>query len=539
MHPDVASADRAVEVQEDGRRDEIEGNRTAGHPTDRTGAAPVESRRSRLDSHPADQGDDMPMERREFLRRAGLIGSAAVAATALPGCRRILDGPFGAILGGPGMLEFPAAESGIDHVVVVMMENRSFDHWLGWLAEDAAFLEVGRQRYGKDFFVDGNQHQTFPSPTGPVATTHLVGAPNQPSPYQGCGFKDPGHSWTEGRAQRDGGFLAPGSDNDVFATGYYLGDDLPFTSEFARSFTTFDRYHASLLAPTYPNRHYMHSAQSGGIKTNALPPEGGFTWDTIWDRLTAAGVPARMYYSDLPFLALYADHLSYLYPATDYYTDCAAGTLPNVSFLDPRFVGPEQNDDHPYADIRRGQEFVREAFRAFAQSPNWKNGLFIVTYDEWGGFFDHVAPPHFADDLTSTVDADDFSQSGFRVPTIMASPFAQPNFVDHRAYEHSSILRFLEWRFLGAPPEGPGGNPSWFLTARDRNANNIGASLRAQRVADDIGFDLNLTIPPPAPLCEPEVAALGAAAGAEPADTSMQTALDSGIFERMGAKVLT
>ncbi len=481
----------------------------------------------------------MAIERREFLRRAGLIGGAAVAATALPGCRRLFGGPFGAILGGPGMLEFSAKESGIDHVVVVMMENRSFDHWLGWLAEDEAYLEAGRERYGKDFSVDGNQHQTFASPTGPVTTEHLVGAADEPSPYQGCGHGDPGHGWDQGRAQRDGGFLAPGSRNDTLATGYYVGDDLPFTSEFARSFTTCDRHHASLLGPTWPNREYLHAAQSGGNKSNTLPAEG-FAFESIWTRLAGAGVPARYYYSDLPFLALWGAPVApFLHPKADYFTDCAAGTLPSVSFLDPSFVGAEQNDDHPLADIRRGQAFVRDAFRAFAQSPNWRNGLFILTYDEWGGFFDHVAPAHFADDRASALDADDFSQGGFRVPTILASPFAQPGFVDHRVYDHTSILRFLEWRFLGAPAEGPGkAGDSWFLTTRDRNANNLGASLLAQRCADDIGFDLNLAIPPPAPACAEGAGGLSASSTGGEQTSSMQDALDAGVFERMGAKVL-
>ena len=484
----------------------------------------------------------MTIDRREFLKRAGMVGGAAAAVTAMPGCRRLFS-HFGPSLGGRSMLELPATESGIDHVVVVMMENRSFDHWFGWLAEDQAYLEAGRRRYGgRRFFIDGRQHQTIQGPTGPVQTEHMVGAADEPSPYQGCGHVDPGHSWTQGRAQRDGGFLAPGSRNDALATGYYLGEDLPFTSELARSFTTFDRYHASLLGPTYPNREYLHSAQSGGNQTNAFPPAGGFPWETIWSRLGNAGVPARYYYSDLPFLALWGAPVTpFQHPAADYFTDCAAGTLPAVSFLDPRFIGPEQNDDHPLADIRRGQAFLRDAFRAFVRSPNWHKGLFILTYDEWGGFFDHVAPPHFADDRTSTVDLEDFSQAGFRVPTVIASPFARPGYVDHRTYEHTSILRFLEWRFLGAPPEGPGRpNDSWFLTSRDRNAQNLGASLLARRCTDDIGFDLDLTIPPPAPACATGVGGLSTArsAGADDTGSSMQAAFDAGVFDRMGAKVL-
>jgi phospholipase C len=484
----------------------------------------------------------MTIDRREFIKWAGLVGGAAAAMTALPGCRRLF-GKFGPHLNGPHMLNFPAAESGIDHVVVVMMENRSFDHWLGWLAEDHAYLEAGRRRYGRNFSVDGNQHQTFPGSAGPVQTERLVGNPDQTAPYQGCGFGDPGHGWTQGRAERDGGFLAPGSGNDEFALGYYVGEDLPFTSELARSFTTFDHYHASLLGPTYPNREYLHSAQSGGNMSNAFPPAGGFPWETIWTRLAAANVPARYYYSDLPFLALWgAQTAPFLSPADNYFTDCAAGTLPNVTFLDPRFVGDEQCDDHPLADIRRGQAFLRDAFKAFAKSKHWHTGAFIVTYDEWGGFFDHVPPPTFADDRTSTVDAQNFGQGGFRVPTILASPFARPGFVDHGTYEHTSVLRFLEWRFLGAPPAGPGKTgDAWFLTSRDRNAANLGASLMARRCSDDVGFDLDVAVPPPAPACAEGVGGLSidqASVDELRKSTSMQTALDPGVFDRMDAKVL-
>jgi phospholipase C len=484
----------------------------------------------------------MTIDRREFIKRAGLVGGAAAAMTALPGCRRLF-GKFGPNLNGPGLLQIPARHSPVDHVVVLMMENRSFDHWLGWLAEDHAYLEAGRRRYGRRFNIDGNQHQTFQSATGPVQTERLVTDPDQTAPFQGCGFGDPGHSWTQGRAQRDGGFLAPGSRNDEFALGYYIGDDLPFTSQLAKQFTTFDRYHASLLGPTWPNREYLHSAQSGGQMSNNLPT-AGLSWESIWTRLIAADVPSRYYYSDLPFLALFGSYTApLLSPIENFHDDCAAGTLPNVVFLDPKFVGPEQCDDHPLADIRRGQAFVRDAFKSFAQSKHWHNGAFIVTYDEWGGFFDHVPPAKFADDRASTDDALNFGQGGFRVPTIVASPFARPGFVDHRTYEHTSILRFLEWRFLGAPPEGPGKTgDSWFLTSRDRNANNIGASLMAKRCSDDIGFDLDVVVPPPAPACAEGVGGLMAEnvsfAADDPPIGSMQQALDRGDFERVNAKVL-
>ena len=225
-----------------------------------------------------------------------------------------------------------------------------------------------------------------------------------------------------------------------------------------------------MLGPTYPNREYLHSAQSGGNKTNAFPTDTGTAsvGRSIWDKLAAANVPSRYYYSDLPLLALWGQHgLGYSSPIADYFQACASGTLPNVTMVDPNFVGPNQCDDHPLADVRAGQRYLRDVFKAFVQSPHWEHGAFIVTYDEWGGFFDHVrppAPPRRRARAPTT--PNDFGQAGFRVPTVLASPYARPGFVDHRQYDHTSILRFLEWRFLGAPPEGPGKDTdSWFLTA--------------------------------------------------------------------------
>ena len=136
------------------------------------------------------------------------------------------------------------------------------------------------------------------------------------------------------------------SGNDQFATGYYLADDLPFSSLLARRFTVCDRWHASILGPTYPNRLYLHSAQSGGYKTNYLPiNEGGYGWPTIWEKLTAAGVSAGYYYVDLPVTALFGTRMnSYHRPIDDYFTHCEQGTLPQVTFIDPGFNSGSRTD---------------------------------------------------------------------------------------------------------------------------------------------------------------------------------------------------
>lgn len=455
------------------------------------------------------------------------------------------------------MLDLPAKESPIDTVVVVMMENRSFDHYLGWLADDERYLETGRSRYGKRFRIAGKQQQSFPAPDGTTARTEpLISQPGQSNPFRGCDHFDPGHGWESGRAQRDGGFLAPGSQNDLYALGYYTGESLPFTARLAREFMVADRWHASLLSSTYPNRNYFHAAQSGNAKTNKLPTDtGGYPWETIWERLEAAGVSNGYYFTDLPYLALYGNRLtSFQRPVDQFFSDAEAGTLPHVTYLDPSFLGETRTDDHPHADIRAGQRFMRDVFAAFSASRQWKRGLFVVTYDEWGGFFDHVAPPVLADNQSSSDDLENWGQAGFRVPSIIASPYVRRGFVDHTLYDHTSVLRFLEWRFLGAPAHGPGkANATWFLTERDRNANNLGANLAGTRVARGVGFDLDFPIdpqsepcvnpepkPPPGPpgtTAPPLAPSVKNAVASKDEQHPLEQAMHAGWFERFGIDV--
>lgn len=500
------------------------------------------------------------MDRRQFLRTSGLLGAgAALGPGVLAGCVPSSPGSGGMEYvpkGVPGgsMLDLVASESPIDHVVFLMMENRSFDHYLGWLATDEGYLERGRRNYGAGFGIDGAQQQTYRTADGRMVDTISMTGGTSELGWRGCGFEDPGHSWTSGRAQRDGGFLAEGSGNDELAIGYLGAEDLPFHARMARRFTTFDRYHCSVLAATQPNRRYLHSAQSGGYKNNYIPiAELGHQWETIWDRLRAANVPCRTYSPDLPSVGFWGPRMLPLFnPIDRYFEDCAAGTLPAVSYIDPPFLPWWQADDHPLCDPIAGQRFLRDVFTAFTRSPNWERGLFVLTYDEWGGFFDHVAPPVLPDLLASPNDIDNFGQAGFRVPTILASPYAKPGFVDHRTYDHTSIMRFIEWRFLGAPPEGPGGS-GWWLTPRDRNAHNIGASLGASDPDPEL-FDLDIPLRAPTDLCNgsPQLAAPGmreyvpgaapvtaAAAAADPQvggpGVDMLEALESGFFERVGA----
>ncbi|MDQ1705111.1 MAG: phospholipase [Frankiaceae bacterium] len=355
-------------------------------------------------------------------RRQLLVGTAATAA----GAAATRAGASGLRTGARLAAPLPTgAQSGIEHIVLVVMENRSFDHYLGWLPHAA-----GKQA-GLSFKDDkGVKHSTH----------HLT-------ERQGCGFNDPDHSYDGGRVQLNKGKVdgfRKGA-NDDFALGYYTKADLPFYGPLVGQATVFDHWFCSILSSTYPNRFYTHAGRTDRLD-NAMTES---TVPTIWDRLAAAGVPATYYFSDLPFLALWGPkYVSIARPVETFFAQAAAGQLPAFSYLDPFFLGESQggsNDDHPHADIHRGQAFLSRVADAVVKSPNWSKTALIITYDEWGGFFDHVVPPVLPDDKPT--DKFDHSQAGFRVPAFMLSPFARRGAIDRQVYDHTSILKFVEWRF--------------------------------------------------------------------------------------------
>jgi phospholipase C len=336
----------------------------------------------------------------------------------------------------------PPADSGIEHVVLVMMENRSFDHFLGWLPG-----ADGRQGGLSYRDPNGESHRTF-----------------HQSQLNGCGFNDPDHSYSGGRIQYDGGLMdgfLTDSANDSYAISFYRADDRPFMSSLARHYTTCDRYFCSILGPTFPNRIFQHAGQTDRLSNTFTAS----TLPTIWDQLNKSGGPTgRYYFSDLPILALWGGkYTSISATIPQFLSDASAGTLPNVSFIDPGFVGEgsgTSNDDHPLADIRAGDAFLSQIFHAVSTGPNWEKTVFIINYDEWGGFFDHVPPPRVTPGvpvgarLGSGVDKDIIARRvllGFRVPCIVASPFTAVGTggapVAHGLFDHTSVLKLIEWRW--------------------------------------------------------------------------------------------
>ncbi len=404
----------------------------------------------------------MKITRRRFLQGAAVVSGTALLA---PKLARALKSP---------------RDSGIEHVVVLMMENRSFDHFLGWLPN-----------------ADGRQAGLTYIDTNGVAHSTTRWAPD----WTGCGHPDPDHSYDGGRLQYDGGamdgFLRSGQ-NDDYAIGYYVEEDRPFYSALARNYTALDRYFCSILGPTFPNRFFMHSAQtdrlSNTLDLSQLP--------TIWDQLAAAGVSGRYYFANLPFTGLWgARYVDISLPYAQFLSDAAAGTLPAVLFVDPIYTVADDgtgNDDHPHADIRRGDALVSEVFHALAEGPGWPNTIFVVNYDEWGGFFDHVAPIRAT--APNNVDpdlVDGRALLGFRVPTLVASPFSRGDPDDPRVqstiFDHTSVLKLIEWRWK-LPP----------LTLRD-------ASDDVGNLVDALDFDHpQIEVPDlPRPVAPPPVPCLG------------------------------
>lgn len=378
--------------------------------------------------------------RRDALRYLGLATGAALSGPTLFGC--------GDDRSTAGALR--PEELDIETVIVVMMENRSFDHYFG-----AYSLLEGRA-------VDGLRvGHSNPHPEGgqvPVFRSSMR-----------C-VEDPPHSWDSSRRQVAGG------GNDGFfsefyarlvrqemdveeaaeAMGYFTRTELPILYGLADEFALCDRWFCSVLGPTWPNRMYFTTAQSNGRRDNEIPPlVTGFQWPTLFDRLTEAGIPWRGYYNDLPFLLLFGSHRAgnRVVRFEQFLDDARSGNLPAVCHVEPGYT---INDDHPPNDIHLGQAFLSSIVHAVADGPQWAKSLILITYDEHGGFYDHVAPPVVPDERADL----GFGQLGVRVPAVVISPYTRRGTVSSTLLEHSSFPAFVEWLFGLAP-----------LTMRDAQAN--------------------------------------------------------------------
>ena len=362
-------------------------------------------------SEPRDDG----VSRRTFLKGAGVVGAAALGGSAL--------GTSWAFA--RDLRRSPTTP--LQHVVIDCQENRSFDHYFGF----APFA-------GSFGVPDG-----FTQPDGSGGTV-------DPYRFTELSTPDIGHSWGVVHDEIDGGAMDGFFTTDgIWAMGYYTAAELPFYYSLFDEFTLCGNYFCSLAGPTWPNRFYLTAGTSGGITTNGLWGYGIFDYPIILDLLEDAGVSWKVYnigWDSVPFGN--TDNVSVFWKRWahdqrtrgskgDYLNDVRKGRLPQVSFVVPSFA--RGWDEHPPADVSVGMGIQEELITALRDSSQWDTSAYLLTYDEHGGYFDHVPPP--------TIDA---FGAGVRVPTWVISPFAKASHVEGTTYDHVSTLKFLE-RVFGLP----------------------------------------------------------------------------------------
>ncbi|MFP5207769.1 MAG: phospholipase C [Acidobacteriota bacterium] len=357
----------------------------------------------------------------------------------------------------------------IQHIIWIIQENRSFDNYFGTYP-------------GADGFPPGTCLPVMPGSSRCIKPFHLK------PPMPAC---DLSHSWDAAHASYDHGAM----DGFVWAEGsaytmeYLDGSDIPAYWDYARHFTLADRFFSSLNGPSMPNHVYTVAAQSGGLTDNVcnqdheleqlkkvMDDPDGFSFSSVVNRLASEGVSWKYYvettgsplkisdpchvkdpaptqlglWNPLPGFKSIRDNpdlMSRLVNETQFYSDLKNGTLPQVSWLIPDF----QDSEHPPEPIDQGMWRVTKLINALMNSSYWKNSVVFLTWDDYGGFYDHVPPPE--------VDAFGY---GPRVPLIVISPYAKPGYITSQPGDFTSILRFMEERFH-----------LQHLTARDHRASDM------------------------------------------------------------------
>ena len=377
----------------------------------------------------------------------------------------------------------------IEHVVVLMFENRSFDHMLG-------FLPGGGGLAGDEF--------NLVDPAAPNSEQVKV---NKAAEY--ITAVDPAHDFISVHTQLYGG---PGPATEPAPMSGFVkayidqthGDiqagkkimecfdpqKLPALSTLAQEFCLCSRWFSSIPGPTWPNRFFVHAASSDGKVTNDLTHLFGMK--TIYDSLSASGISWNIYFNDIPqSLALERlwGKLDHFKPFYQFRTDVKNGSLANYTFIEPRyfsFFEWKANDQHPPHDIKQGEYLIAELYETIRSSPLWEKTLLVVLFDEHGGFYDQIPPSGGVlnpDGQNSSQPPFDFTRLGVRVPAILVSPYIEKGVVDSTVYEHSSVAATLKRLF----------NLPTFLNARDEAASTFEKNLT--RSAPRTDAPLTLPVP--------------------------------------------
>ena len=352
--------------------------------------------------------------RRKALRNLGILAGAGLAIDA------------GVLAAGKVAADDLSGNANpINHILIACQENRSFDNYFGYYP------------HAGSFGIPANYSQ--PDGNGGTVTPQHIN-------YPFSGITDISHTWQSIHSEwdtgaMDGFYTADGSD----ALGYYDGSDLQYYYAAADAFTLCGNYFCSILGPTVPNRLALVSATCGGYTADSIS-SGAANWPTIVDLLDQYKISWKCYnlglglgsttslehFNGLDFFSKWQNDSRLQFKEDDYHSDLNAGTLPQVSFL----ITEEMISEHPPVDIQWGQQKMADVIAKLMASSSWTSSALFLTYDEGGGFFDHVDPP--------LVDAYGL---GFRVPTLVVSPYAKRGYVSSAVYEHSSILKFIERRF--------------------------------------------------------------------------------------------
>jgi phospholipase C len=322
-----------------------------------------------------------------------------------------------------------AADTPIEHIIVSCQENRSFDHYFG--------------------FAPQVQAKGFGPPPG---YSQPDGAGGSVAPYRFTDLETPDvpHDWDSVHGQWNGGAMDGFmTHSGMWAMGYYTAEELPFYYSLFDDSTLCGEFFCSLLGPTWPNRFYLMAGTSGGITTNGLWGYGIFDHPMILDLLDAAGISWKIYnitWDSVPFgntdnVAVFWENFAHDNRTRGnrggFLNDLRRDRLPQVSFIIPSFA--RGLDEHPPADVSVGMGVQEELITALRASAAWESSAYIITYDEHGGYFDHVSPP--------PVDAFGL---GVRIPTWVVSPWAKPHHIEPATYDLTSILKFIE-RVFGLP----------------------------------------------------------------------------------------
>jgi phospholipase C len=396
-----------------------------------------------------------------------------------------------------GETEMPPPPGTIKHLVVLMMENRSFDHMFGFL-KSSDYPINGLN--GNESNLDGNGVEIFVT-----KDAHFSGDYN---PDPGHHFPDVtmqifGNSTGTGPASMSGFVKAYGAlpgcnvsqSHNVMKC--FSQEKIPILTTLAQSYAICDAWFSSVPGPTLPNRSFLHAATSmGRLDMNPI-------WfneaKTIYELLKESKVSSKIYIHDASVAMTFKNFLQnqkFFGTFDDFQDDCDNDSLPSYSFIEPRYNADDENhfaanDQHPDHDVAEGETLIQDVYNAIRKKKSvWNSTVLVVVYDEHGGLYDHVAPPQGVpnpDGLNSADPVFDFTRLGVRVPAVVISPWVKQKRIDHTQYEHSSIAATARKMFLGA---------SWqtkFLNNRDKTANTFDSLLELDAPRTDV-VDFNKPI---------------------------------------------